>query len=64
MSHVLTASSTPFSSPVDQYKLVVEALRERRIFLETAPYLSKMLPCVSPSYLCGSRSRLLIPPYL
>ena len=28
----------------EQYKLVVEALRERKIFLETAPHLSHMLP--------------------
>lgn len=28
----------------DQYKLVREALHERKIFLETAPYLSTMLP--------------------
>ena len=28
----------------DQYKLVREALHERQIFLQTAPYLSQMLP--------------------
>ena len=28
----------------EQYKLVKEALRERKIFLETAPYLSSSLP--------------------
>ncbi len=28
----------------EQYKLVKEALRERKIFLETAPHLSSMLP--------------------
>lgn len=30
--------------PVEQYKLVKEALRERKIFLETAPHLSHALP--------------------
>jgi glycerol-3-phosphate dehydrogenase len=34
----------------EQYKLVREALHERRIFLETAPYLSKMLPIMLPIY--------------
>ncbi|KAF7762401.1 hypothetical protein Agabi119p4_8994 [Agaricus bisporus var. burnettii] len=34
----------------DQYKLVREALHERRIFLETAPYLSNMLPIMLPIY--------------
>jgi glycerol-3-phosphate dehydrogenase len=29
---------------IEQYKLVKEALRERKIFLETAPHLSHMLP--------------------
>lgn len=33
-----------------QYKLVKEALRERRIFLETAPHLSHMLPILLPLY--------------
>ena len=28
----------------EQWKLVREALRERKIFLETAPHLSSMLP--------------------
>ena len=28
----------------EQYKLVKEALRERKVFLETAPHLSAMLP--------------------
>lgn len=28
----------------EQWKLVKEALRERRIFLDTAPHLSHMLP--------------------
>nr|AOR81602.1 glycerol-3-phosphate dehydrogenase [Phaffia rhodozyma] len=39
-----------FELDYDQYKLVVEALRERRIFLETAPYLSHMLPILLPTY--------------
>ncbi|GMK55798.1 hypothetical protein CspeluHIS016_0208540 [Cutaneotrichosporon spelunceum] len=34
----------------EQYKLVKEALRERRIFLETAPHLSHMLPILLPLY--------------
>ncbi|EJF63293.1 DAO-domain-containing protein [Dichomitus squalens LYAD-421 SS1] len=34
----------------EQYKLVVEALHERRIFLQTAPYLSHMLPIMLPIY--------------
>ncbi|KAI0252106.1 DAO-domain-containing protein [Lactifluus subvellereus] len=34
----------------EQYKLVKEALHERRIFLQTAPYLSKMLPIMLPIY--------------
>ncbi|GLB40496.1 putative FAD-dependent glycerol-3-phosphate dehydrogenase family protein [Lyophyllum shimeji] len=34
----------------DQYKLVKEALHERRIFLQTAPYLSHMLPIMLPIY--------------
>lgn len=34
----------------EQYKLVKEALRERRIFLETAPYLSHSLPILLPIY--------------
>ncbi|KAJ7849319.1 FAD dependent oxidoreductase-domain-containing protein [Mycena leptocephala] len=33
-----------------QYKLVREALHERRIFLQTAPYLSAMLPIMLPIY--------------
>lgn len=33
-----------------QYKMVKEALRERRIFLETAPHLSHMLPILLPLY--------------
>ncbi|KAI0297744.1 FAD dependent oxidoreductase-domain-containing protein [Russula brevipes] len=33
-----------------QYKLVKEALHERRIFLQTAPYLSHMLPIMLPIY--------------
>ncbi|KAL7423798.1 mitochondrial glycerol-3-phosphate dehydrogenase [Cryptotrichosporon argae] len=34
----------------EQYKLVKEALRERKIFLETAPHLSSMLPILLPIY--------------
>ncbi|EJU03376.1 DAO-domain-containing protein [Dacryopinax primogenitus] len=34
----------------EQYKLVKEALRERRVFLSTAPYLSNMLPIMLPLY--------------
>ncbi|KAI0736251.1 DAO-domain-containing protein [Fomitopsis betulina] len=34
----------------EQYKLVTEALHERRIFLQTAPYLSHMLPIMLPIY--------------
>ncbi|EGO19186.1 hypothetical protein SERLADRAFT_479523 [Serpula lacrymans var. lacrymans S7.9] len=34
----------------EQYKLVREALHERRIFLQTAPYLSSMLPIMLPIY--------------
>lgn len=34
----------------EQYKLVREALHERRIFLQTAPYLSNMLPIMLPLY--------------
>jgi glycerol-3-phosphate dehydrogenase len=34
----------------DQYKLVRESLHERRIFLQTAPYLSHMLPIMLPIY--------------
>lgn len=36
----------------EQYKLVKEALHERRIFLQTAPYLSAMLPIMLPIYKC------------
>lgn len=32
----------------DRYKLVVEALRERRYFLDTAPHLSSWLPIMIP----------------
>ncbi|KAF9054868.1 FAD dependent oxidoreductase-domain-containing protein [Panaeolus papilionaceus] len=39
-----------FELDYDQYKLVKEALHERRIFLETAPYLSNMLPIMLPIY--------------
>ncbi|KAG8855343.1 mitochondrial glycerol-3-phosphate dehydrogenase [Tulasnella sp. 330] len=34
----------------EQYKLVREALHERRVFLTTAPYLSHMLPIMLPVY--------------
>lgn len=34
----------------EQYKLVREALHERKIFLQTAPYLSNMLPIMLPVY--------------
>jgi glycerol-3-phosphate dehydrogenase len=34
----------------EQFKLVKEALHERRIFLQTAPYLSRMLPIMLPIY--------------
>ena len=37
----------------EQYKLVKEALHERRIFLQTAPYLSAMLPIMLPIYKYG-----------
>ncbi|KAF8182337.1 FAD dependent oxidoreductase-domain-containing protein [Pholiota molesta] len=39
-----------FELDYDQYKLVREALHERRIFLQTAPYLSQMLPIMLPIY--------------
>ncbi len=39
-----------FELDYDQYKLVKEALHERRIFLQTAPYLSAMLPIMLPIY--------------
>ncbi|PFH49510.1 hypothetical protein AMATHDRAFT_147584 [Amanita thiersii Skay4041] len=39
-----------FELDYDQYKLVKEALHERRIFLQTAPYLSNMLPIMLPIY--------------
>ncbi|KAL0076011.1 FAD dependent oxidoreductase-domain-containing protein [Phycomyces blakesleeanus] len=34
----------------EQYKLVVEALHERKIFLEIAPYLANQLPIMLPVY--------------
>ncbi len=34
----------------EQYKLVREALHERKIFLQTAPYLSHSLPIMLPLY--------------
>ncbi|KAF7359183.1 Glycerol-3-phosphate dehydrogenase [Mycena sanguinolenta] len=39
-----------FELDYEQYKLVREALHERRIFLQTAPYLSAMLPIMLPIY--------------
>jgi glycerol-3-phosphate dehydrogenase len=42
----------------EQYKLVREALHERRIFLHTAPYLSAMLPIMLPIYKCVSEKPL------
>lgn len=39
-----------FELDYEQYKLVREALHERRIFLHTAPYLSAMLPIMLPIY--------------
>ncbi|KAF8644997.1 hypothetical protein AX16_008152 [Volvariella volvacea WC 439] len=39
-----------FELDYDQYALVKEALHERRIFLQTAPYLSAMLPIMLPIY--------------
>lgn len=41
----------------EQYKLVREALHERKIFLQTAPYLSAMLPIMLPIYKCVSLSK-------
>ncbi|KAF5335846.1 hypothetical protein D9758_016694 [Tetrapyrgos nigripes] len=39
-----------FELDYEQWKLVKEALHERRVFLETAPYLSSMLPIMLPIY--------------
>ncbi|KAF8606916.1 DAO-domain-containing protein, partial [Ceratobasidium sp. AG-I] len=39
-----------FELDYEQYKLVREALHERRVFLHTAPYLSKPLPIMLPLY--------------
>lgn len=41
-----------FELDYEQYKLVKEALHERKIFLQTAPYLSNMLPIMLPLYKC------------
>ena len=50
-----------FELDYEQYKLVKEALHERKIFLQTAPYLSKMLPIMLPLYKsCGSSCCLLV----
>jgi glycerol-3-phosphate dehydrogenase len=43
-----------FEADYEQYKLVREALHERKIFLQTAPYLSAMLPIMLPIYKCVS----------
>jgi glycerol-3-phosphate dehydrogenase len=42
-----------FELDYEQYKLVKEALHERKIFLQTAPYLSNMLPIMLPLYKCA-----------
>jgi glycerol-3-phosphate dehydrogenase len=34
----------------EQYKLVVEALHERKIFIDNAPYLAGELPIMLPVY--------------
>ncbi|WWC86090.1 uncharacterized protein L201_000961 [Kwoniella dendrophila CBS 6074] len=39
-----------FELDYEQWKLVKEALKERRVFLETAPHLSHMLPILLPIY--------------
>ncbi|WWC58421.1 uncharacterized protein I303_100961 [Kwoniella dejecticola CBS 10117] len=39
-----------FELDYEQWKLVKEALKERRVFLETAPHLSSMLPILLPIY--------------
>ncbi|KZS97959.1 DAO-domain-containing protein [Sistotremastrum niveocremeum HHB9708] len=39
-----------FELDYEQYKLVREALHERKIFLQTAPYLSSPLPIMLPIY--------------
>ncbi|KAG8694925.1 mitochondrial glycerol-3-phosphate dehydrogenase [Ceratobasidium sp. 394] len=39
-----------FELDYEQYKLVREALHERRVFLHTAPYLSHSLPIMLPLY--------------
>ncbi|KAH7102531.1 DAO-domain-containing protein [Auriculariales sp. MPI-PUGE-AT-0066] len=39
-----------FELDYEQWKLVKEALYERKIFLQTAPYLSHMLPIMLPLY--------------
>ncbi|KAF8746714.1 DAO protein, partial [Rhizoctonia solani] len=39
-----------FELDYEQYKLVREALHERRVFLHTAPYLSHALPIMLPLY--------------
>jgi len=39
-----------FELDYEQYKLVREALHERKTFLHTAPYLSHPLPIMLPIY--------------
>lgn len=39
-----------FELDYEQWKLVKEALKERRVFLNTAPHLSHMLPLLLPIY--------------
>lgn len=39
-----------WEADIDQYKLVKEALKERTVFLETAPHLSSWLPIMLPVY--------------
>lgn len=39
-----------FELDYEQYKLVREALHERKTFLHTAPYLSHSLPIMLPIY--------------
>ena len=50
-----------FELDYEQYKLVKEALHERKIFLQTAPYLSNMLPIMLPLYKYFNPSRFVGP---
>ncbi len=45
---LLTQAETNVSIPAARYKLVKEALRERKYFLNTAPHLSSWLPIMVP----------------